>query len=65
RNSYKSERSCLSRGYFWHIELTITNEPTLTLRDDIYRFFDSTIKNIYKSDTSSIKLKNLNGYLDS
>ncbi|WP_210377445.1 hypothetical protein, partial [Borreliella garinii] len=30
-----------------------------------YRFFDSTIKNISGADTSSIRLKNLDGYSDS
>lgn len=30
-----------------------------------YRFFDSTIKNIHRADTSSMRLKNLSGYLDS
>lgn len=30
-----------------------------------YRFFNSTIKNIHRADTSSIRLKNLSGYLDS
>ncbi|MBB6208497.1 hypothetical protein [Borreliella lanei] len=30
-----------------------------------YRFFDSTIKNIHRADTSNIKLKNLSGYLES
>lgn len=29
-----------------------------------YRFFDSTIKNIHRVDTSSIRLKNLSEYLD-
>uniref|UniRef100_UPI003B2133F1 hypothetical protein n=1 Tax=Borreliella tanukii TaxID=56146 RepID=UPI003B2133F1 len=30
-----------------------------------YRFFDSTIENIYGAETSSIKLKNISKYLDS
>ncbi|ACL34622.1 hypothetical protein [Borreliella garinii] len=34
------------------------------LNRQYYRFFDSTIKNIHRADTSGIKLKNLTPLLD-
>ncbi|WP_215540833.1 hypothetical protein [Borreliella bavariensis] len=60
----RSARSCSLRGFLAY-RVNYHKRTNFTLRDDIYRFFDFTIKNIYSSDTNSIKLKNLNGYLDS
>ncbi|WP_183227438.1 hypothetical protein [Borreliella afzelii] len=50
------------QGFMVH---RVNHHQRNNLNKRYYRFFDSTIKNISGADTSSIRLKNLDGYSDS